>query len=39
MSRSGVDDPTQPPAEEQQYLFVRRPVLAMMISITITLLG
>ena len=39
MSPTGVDGATQPPAEEQKYLFVRRPVLAMMISITITLLG
>jgi hydrophobe/amphiphile efflux-1 (HAE1) family protein len=39
VSLPGVDDATQPPAEEQQYLFVQRPVLAMMISITITLLG
>src|SRR5437899_1224560 len=41
MSGTDVDDVTRPNGreEERQYLFVRRPVLAMMISITVTLLG
>ena len=39
MSQTVGDEATKPSGEERQYLFVRRPVLAMMISITVTLLG
>jgi hydrophobe/amphiphile efflux-1 (HAE1) family protein len=39
MSQTGVNDTAKPAGDDKPYLFVRRPVLAMMISITITLLG